>query len=711
VDNCSAAELLASPPERVRKIGPSLKEELESRRLDAVRAVLLHKPSRYEDRSQLTKLSELKAGSKAAFIAEVRRPRLGRPRRGGRTLLCQLVDGSAAAEPSLTAVWFHVRPWFHKELKTGARFFFAGDVREGKTGGLVVFNPEYEDVGEESLETESAKAATHFGRRVPLYPGTRHARAFRTLVRDLLERVTPDLGDPLPEALRQTHGLLSLREALSQLHFPDAAATEEQLERRDTEAHRRLAFDEFLLLSLELARRRQGFRSIAGTALRAEAPAVRRAIDELPFRLTAAQTRAVHEIAGDLLVPHPMQRLLEGDVGSGKTAVAAVALRIAVESGMQAALMAPTELLAEQHHRSLRALLAPARIPVHLITQDSGGAKGPGAQAIASGEPGVAVGTQALIQEGLAFQSLALAVVDEQHRFGVQDRLKLIRKGRSPHVLLMSATPIPRTLALAVHGDLDLSILDELPPGRMPIATELLTGKSQARAVEALREEVARGRQAYVVYPLVEESEKIDLLDATRGAERVQAALPEARIALVHGQMPAAEREAQMERFRRGAVDVLVATTVVEVGVDVSNATLMVVANAERFGLAQLHQLRGRVGRGVHPSRCLLLGKSPLSMSARKRLKAMERLTDGFRLAELDLELRGSGELLGTRQSGLPELSFADPARHLKLLTAARSEAFALIARDPELSAPASRELVAGLQGLFGERRSLGSVG
>ena len=378
---------------------------------------------------------------------------------------------------------------------------------------------------------------------------------------------------------------------------------------------------------------------------------------------------------------------------------------------MQAALMAPTELLAEQHQRSLGVLLGPAGVAVHLITQGSGGAKSPGAQAIARGDPCVAVGTQALIQDALSFQTLALAIIDEQHRFGVQDRLKLIRKGRSPHILLMSATPIPRTLALAVHGDLDLSILDELPPGRTPVATELLTGKSQARALAALEEEIDQGRQCYVVYPLVEESEKIDLLDATRGAERLHESLPRARIALVHGQMPSQEREAQMERFRRGEVDILVATTVVEVGVDVANATLMVVANAERFGLSQLHQLRGRVGRGAHPSRCLLLGKSPLSMPARRRLKAMERLNDGFRLAELDLELRGAGELLGTRQSGMPELSFADPVRHLKLLTAARSEAFALIERDPELALPESRSLVVGLQGLFGQRRSLGSVG
>ncbi len=676
------------------------------------------KPSRYEDRSRLTKLADLAPGERVAFVAEVRRPRLGRPRRGGRTLLCQLVEGGASkADGGLTAVWFHARPWFHKELKAGARFFFAGEVRPGKTGGLVIFNPEYEDVGEEVAEVESARAATHFGRRVPLYPGTRRGRALRTLVRDLLDRVTPNLEDPLPEALRRSHGLLTLSEALSQLHFPGAEASEEQLERRDTEAHRRLAFDEFLLLSLELAQRRQGFRSVAGIALRTDASLVSRAVAALPFRVTGAQQRAIDEIVADLGVAHPMQRLLEGDVGSGKTAVAAVALRLAVESGMQAALMAPTELLAEQHHRSLSGLLSPAGITVHLITQGSGGIKSAGAQAIARGDPAIAIGTQALIQEALSFQNLALAIIDEQHRFGVQDRLKLMAKsqaeggGVAPHVLLMSATPIPRTLALAVHGDLDLSVLDELPPGRTPVATELLTGKSQARAVTALAEEIEQGRQAYVVYPLVEESEKIDLLDATRGAERLRAALPKTRIALVHGQMPSLEREAQMELFRRGEVDILVATTVVEVGVDVANATLMVVANAERFGLSQLHQLRGRVGRGVHPSRCLLLGKGPLSMPARKRLKAMERLNDGFRLAELDLELRGSGELLGTRQSGLPELTFADPVRHLKLLTAARSEAFALIERDPELLLPESRSLVAGLQGLFGQRRSLGSVG
>ena len=406
-----------------------------------------------------------------------------------------------------------------------------------------------------------------------------------------------------------------------------------------------------------------------------------------------------------------MQRLLEGDVGSGKTAVAAVALRLTVESGGQGVLMAPTELLAEQHARSLQQLLGSSGLPLYLLTASNGGSRGEAARSLASGAPAIAVGTQALIQTATLLPRLALAVVDEQHRFGVQDRLRLMAKGISPHVLLMSATPIPRTLSLAVHGDLDLSILDELPPGRRPIATQLLSGKAQLQAVAALRREIAAGRQAYVVYPLIEESEKIDLQDATRGAEKLQAALPEARLALVHGRLSATERETKMEAFRRGSIDVLVATTVIEVGVDVPNATLMIVAQAERFGLAQLHQLRGRVGRGNYPSQCYLLAGGPLSPAARRRLRALEKLSDGFRLAEIDLELRGAGEVLGTRQSGLPELTFADPIRRPELLAAARQTAFALVEDDPQLTAKESQALLRGLERLFGARRSLGSVG
>ncbi len=683
---------------------PARRDERAQRKLVSVRDLLLLKPARYEDRSQIKTVAELEVQERAAFVAEVRRPRGGRPGRGGRTFLCDLVDESGG---QLTAVWFHAGPWHKRELESGRRFFFAGDVKPGKHVGRVIFNPEYEEVDD---EPEAGGTSVHFGHQVPLYAGVRRARALRRLMGQVLDRVAGEIHDPLPDALRESQKLLPLGQALRELHFPSAAVTPEQLERLDTEAHRRLAFDELLALSLILARRRQGFRTRVGHPLKTDAAAVARAVKALPFKLTGAQTRAVAELVKDLASAHPMQRLLEGDVGSGKTAVAAVGLRLCVESGLKGALMAPTELLAEQHGKSVATLLAPAKIAVHLVTQTSGGVDSAGAQALERGDPCVVVGTHALIQSAVAFRKLGLAVIDEQHRFGVNDRLKLMAKGDNPHVLLMSATPIPRTLALAVHGDLDLSILDELPPGRMPVETKLLVGKTQVQAVEALKGNVAAGQQSYVVYPLVEESEKIDLLDATAGAARLRKALPGARIALVHGQLPSKEREAEMERFRRGEVDVLVATTVVEVGVDVANATLMIIANAERFGLSQLHQLRGRVGRGALKSRCLLLGKSPLSMPARRRLKALEKLNDGFELAELDLELRGAGELLGTRQSGLPELAFADPQRHLKLLTVARDTAFQLVEADPELQGPLGKPISEGLASIFGDRRSLGSV-
>jgi ATP-dependent DNA helicase RecG len=696
---------LSAPPSAYRRVFPALAEELDGRGLHTVRDLLLHRPSRYEDRRERHDIAQLKPGMRALLVAEVRRVRKGRPRRGGRTLMCDLIDGTG----TLPVVFFHARPWHHRELTGGKRYAFTGAVREGKPRGLVLFNPEYEAL-EEGFEREAVIATVHAGNFVPLYPGTRHPRALRALVSTVLEKVT-DLPETLSPGWREGLGLLALPQALRELHFPDPEADPEQLERADTPAHRRLAFDEFFSVSLDLALRRLGLRKLGGHSLRAEPERVEHALRALPFAPTAAQRRACLEIAADLREPHPMQRLLEGDVGSGKTAVAAVAMRLAVESGAQAALMAPTELLAEQHHRSLSALLSGHGTDVHLVTATSGGSSAEGALAAASGVPCVLVGTQALIQGELRLPKLALAVVDEQHRFGVQDRLRLQAKGRCPHVLLMSATPIPRTLSLAVHGDLDLSVLDELPPGRKPVTTKVLQGKTRLLAVDALKREIRRGKQAFVVYPLIDESEKVPLQDATQGAEKLRQALPGARIALVHGRLRSTEREEQMQAFRRGEIDVLVATTVVEVGVDCPNATLMIVAQAERFGLAQLHQLRGRVGRGTSDSECYLLAEGPLTAPARKRLKALEKLHDGFRLAEIDLQIRGAGEVLGTRQSGLADFRIADPFRHPEILARARAEAFALIERDPELTSDESRTLVHGLQRLFGARRSLGTVG
>ncbi|MHB8419054.1 MAG: ATP-dependent DNA helicase RecG [Myxococcales bacterium] len=686
------AEPFALPPSAFRRVVPALAEELAGRGLTTARDLLLRRPSRYEDRRELAGAGRCAIGERASILAEVRRPHEGRLRRGGATLTCQLADATG----QLTAVWFHARPWQLRELTAGRRCFFTGVVKLSKQGGRVLFNPEYEAVDQD-------EDALHFGRLVPLYQGGAHPRAYRTLVAAVLDGVLPALEDPLPEAWREAEGLWPLGRALRELHFPDGPGAE-------AEAGRRLAFDELLWLSLGLAQRRRGARARAGFTVKAGAAEVERAVAGLPFVPTSAQRRALSEIAADLASGSPMQRLLEGDVGSGKTAVAAVALRLAVESGWQGALMAPTELLAEQHFRSLRALLEPAGVRVLLVTAGSGGARKAGDD-VRAGRPLVAVGTQALIQSEISFGALALAVVDEQHRFGVQDRLRLAAKGPAPHVLLMSATPIPRTLALAVHGDLDLSVLDELPPGRLPVKTQLLAGKSRARAMDVLRAELGAGHQAYAVYPLVEESEKIDLQNATDAAGKLRTALPEARIGLVHGRLGAEEREAVMAAFRDGRLDVLVATTVVEVGVDVPNATLMIISQAERFGLSQLHQLRGRVGRGTAPSRCLLVAHGPLPQAARRRLRALVDCQDGFRLAEVDLELRGPGEVLGTRQSGLPELHFADPWRERELLARARALAFELVERDPELRTPEAARLTRGLSRLFGGRRSLADVG
>ncbi len=693
---------LHEPPQAFRRLGPALANELEGRGLATARDLLLHRPSRYEDRRRLASLADVRPGERATVLAELRHPRPGRMRRGGMTLTCQLADPT----DRIAAVWFNVRPWQLRELTAGRRFFLTGAVRAGKAGGRILSNPEYEPADGEGDEPGGARL--HTGRVVPLYPGTSHQRAWRSLVGAVLARVLPALEDPFPAELLAELELWPLGRALRELHFPGPEARLEELALGDSEAHRRLAFDELYFLSLALAERRRGQRRVAGPKVLAERDRIERAVAALPFPPTGAQRRAIEEIGRDLGAPHPMQRLLEGDVGSGKTAVAAVALRLVVESGLQAALMAPTELLAEQHARTLGRLLAPAGIAIELVTSASGGAQR--ATGLAAGRPGVVVGTQALVQPLLSFGALGLAVIDEQHRFGVSDRLRISEKGKNPHVLLLSATPIPRTLALAIHGDLDVSVLDELPPGRTPIETALLVGKSRARAFEALRAELALGRRAYVVYPLVEESEKLDLADATRGAERLRKALPSARIGLVHGRLPSAERERVMAAFRDGALDLLVATTVVEVGVDVPEATLMIISGADRFGLSQLHQLRGRVGRGEHASRCFLLVEKRPSQAARERLRALCELCDGFRLAEIDLRLRGPGELIGTRQSGLPELRFADPVRQPELLARARELAFERVERDPALLEPQSRRTVEALERMFGGRRSLGSV-
>jgi ATP-dependent DNA helicase RecG len=574
------------------------------------------------------------------------------------------------------------------------------------------------EVGEESDDDAS------FGRIIPVYTDIKgvSARHFRKIALRVVDACAQLIPDFLPEPFRKAHDLVELRVALGAVHFPSNDADIDQLQRFSSPAQRRLVFDELFFLQVGLALKKRGVKIERGIPMVADEKVLARATERLPFKLTGAQSRALHEIARDAEKATPMNRLLQGDVGSGKTAVALAAALIAVENGYQAAVMAPTELLAEQHLRTFERLLGAdlfgkRELPSVRVGYLSAGRKPRELERtrneIASGTTRIAIGTHALIQEGVQFQKLGLVVIDEQHRFGVLQRARLMEKGVRPHVLVMTATPIPRTLALTLYGDLDVSIIDELPPGRTPVATRLIRGKARSDAYEFLRSEVSSGRQAYVVLPLVEESEKIELRAATEESERLQREeLSGLRVGLVHGRMTSDERTHAMELFRRGETQVLVATTVIEVGVDVPNASVMVIDHAERFGLSQLHQLRGRVGRGAAKSHCLLVAEEDRSSAdAWERLRTMVKTNDGFRLAEKDLELRGPGEFLGTRQSGIPDLVVADLLRDQGILKEAREAAFALVERDPELKDPALKGIAAEVARRWAGKMSLGRIG
>jgi ATP-dependent DNA helicase RecG len=512
------------------------------------------------------------------------------------------------------------------------------------------------------------------------------------VVRAALEAFLEEVEDPLPEGLRTRAGRMPLADALRQVHFPETLADAER-------ARERLAFDELLLIQIMLARARQQRAAEPGIAFSGGEALTGPLLASLPYALTGAQGRAFAEIVADMRRPHPMNRLLQGDVGSGKTVVALLAALVAVADGYQAAIMAPTEILAEQHLSNLRALAAPLGVSVRLLVGRMPTAERRRASAeVASGAASIAVGTHALLSEDVRFGRLGLVVIDEQHRFGVFQRAGLRDKGVTPDTLVMTATPIPRTLTLTLYGDLEVSVLDELPPGRTPVRTAWRTADRRPAILQFVRDEVGRGRQAYVVYPLVEASEKSDLKAATEAYEALRTGpLSGLRLALLHGQMKGEQKEAAMSAFQRGEADVLVSTTVIEVGVDVPNASVMVVEHAERFGLPQLHQLRGRVGRGAHASTCVLIadppGDAPFSEEARARLEALVRTNDGFEVAEIDLRLRGPGDLFGARQSGLPDLRIAHPVQDARLLNEARQAASERVEADPDLSAPEHRLL------------------
>ncbi|MBF8287095.1 MAG: ATP-dependent DNA helicase RecG [Candidatus Rokubacteria bacterium] len=659
-------------------------------------ALVQHLPLRHEDRSRIIPLGRVSVGEArtcAGTIAGISPPPRGRPRM---PLVVMIRDVSGF----LNCAWFN-QPYLARVFKRGQRLIVHGKVQPYGRGPLQMLVKDYEVV------EDGPDEMLHTGRLVPVYPLTEGLtqRPFRRLMKRLVDGWADQIDDPLPDRVREGRALSPLPQAIRGAHFPETQ--EEQ-----AAAHRRLVFDDFFLLEVGLAIRRHREGRRRGLAMNPPGALVRRLRASLPYTLTAAQERVWGEIRTDMAEPYPMSRLLQGDVGSGKTVVAALAILTAIESGYQAALMAPTEILAEQHMITLSQLLEPLGVGVVLLT---GAVKGKARQAAAAaaerGEAGCVIGTHALVQGGVGFKRLGLAVIDEQHRFGVAHRAAIRGKGESPDVLVMTATPIPRTLALTLYGDLDVSVLDELPPGRRPVVT-VARGESKRREIyDFLRKQIGEGRQVYVVCPLVEESEASDLRAATEMAERLQREVfPERRVGLLHGRLGFQDKERVMREFKEGAVHVLVSTTVIEVGIDVPNAAVMLVEHAERFGLSQLHQLRGRVGRGSWKSYCILLAGSS-SEDAQRRIAAMTGTNDGFRIAEVDLELRGPGDFFGTRQSGLPEFRVADLLRDGAMLEEARREAFALVHADPQLTASEHRGLREALLARWRGKLDLAGIG
>lgn len=672
----------------IKGIGPRLAEVLATKGINTVDELVHYLPFRYEDRLNPRGIAELRPGEMATVIVEVRNSGLFRTRR---MPIFQMVAGQGRTK--LKSLWFN-GTYLRDKFKAGQMVALYGKVEQDRDGGLQLHQPQFEILsdpdGEAAGEDAEKKVADslEIGRIVPIYEsagqGRLTARWFRRVIRTALENLPPELPDPIPAIVRQHWNLIPPRKALWGVHWPDPGESFEDLQTARTPAHLRLIFEElfFIELGLELKRREQKAQTGIVFQLKEN---VRQAIKKiLPFHPTAAQKRVLKEIASDMEKPFPMRRLLQGDVGSGKTIVAFEAAIIAMENGYQVALMAPTEILAQQHYFSARRILEEAGYRVVLLTGSlEDDRKREIRRHISQGNAQLVIGTHALIEQNVEFAKLGLVIVDEQHRFGVMQRFKLMKKNDigEPDVLVMTATPIPRTLALTLYGDLDNSVLDEMPPGRTPIVTRRISDDRSDEVWQFVRKQVLAGHQAYVVYPVIEENEDRELKAALKMYKELRnKTFPELKVGLLHGRLDPDLKDQVMRLFQKGQLHILVSTTVIEVGVDVPNATVMVIEHAERFGLAQLHQLRGRIGRGSAKSYCVLMTAGKVSEDGDRRLDAMVRTTDGFEIAELDLQLRGPGEFFGTRQAGMPSFQVANIIRDRQLLEAAKLEAATVLA-------------------------------
>jgi ATP-dependent DNA helicase RecG len=670
-------DVASLPITALKGVGPKLADKLTRLHLHSVQDVLFHLPLRYQDRTHITSLGRLKPGMEVVVLGKVELTDV--VYKGRRSLVCRLSDDTGF----INLRFFHFSAIQQRNLQRGHTILAFGEVRFGPAG-LEMVHPEYGVYADEqAAQPESALT--------PIYPATEgvHQLTLRKLVRQALERYLGAVEEYLPPQVLADLELPSITEALEGVHRPPTPADARALECASHQWHQRLVFEELLAHHLRLMRLRAQQRAHVAPSIAGDGSVLNRLLANLPFALTGAQRKVIHEVRHDLQHAVPMQRLLQGDVGSGKTVVAAAAAACAVEAGYQVAVMAPTEILAEQHVQSFEQWLTPLGVEVvSLLGKHNSKTRQAALDAIRSTRAAVIVGTHTLFQEGVEFANLGLVIVDEQQRFGVHQRLALREKGASddcqPHQLIMTATPIPRTLAQTVYADLDVSVIDELPPGRKAVETVVVPASRRAEVVQRIRSACLQGRQAYWVCPLIEESDHLQLQTATETEMKLHAALTELRVSLVHGRVKPAEKDAIMAEFRSGKIDLLVATTVIEVGVDVPNASLMIIENAERLGLSQLHQLRGRVGRGANQSSCVLMYQPPLSEHARQRLTVMRRTVDGFEIARKDLEMRGPGELLGTRQTGIEQFRIADLMRDHQLLARVQKAARILLRDYPE---------------------------